>query len=119
MASSYGTPSASGTASVGPAAGSSPSGHSPRLAGSGQMKVAVGTTTPAQTVPRITEALEMPRWLINVEASGVNTRPPAEMPVDAIDSATDRRRWNQRVTTVVHGTRKQHVLPTASRASTR
>ena len=42
---------------------------------------------------------------------GVQMIPPTDKPVDAIDSAIDRRRWNQRVTTVMEGTRPHRAQP--------
>ena len=49
-------------------------------------------------------------------AIGVSTMPPTDSPVEAIDSATDRRVWNQRVTTVVTGTSPAAANPTANSA---
>ena len=43
--------------------------------------------------------------------TGVMTMPPTDRPVLAIDRASDRRRWNQRVTTVVAGTRPHRAQP--------
>ena len=51
-------------------------------------------------------------------ATGVSTMPPTESPVDATDSATDRRTWYQRVTTVVTGIRPAAEKPTAKTAYT-
>ena len=53
---------------------------------------------------------------MNRFANGVMTMPPTESPVDATDNATDRLAWNQRVTTVVVGTRPHRPYPTAKNA---
>ena len=43
---------------------------------------------------------------------GSSRMPPSDSPVEAIDSATERRRWNHLVTTVVVGTRPHMPKPT-------
>ena len=40
--------------------------------------------------------------------------PPADRPVDATDSATERRTWYHRVTTVVTGTSPAAAKPRAN-----
>jgi hypothetical protein len=55
---------------------------------------------------------------MSAEASLVTVSPPTDRPVDDTDSATERRTWNHRVTTVVPGTTPVAANPTAKRAYT-
>jgi hypothetical protein len=48
---------------------------------------------------------------ISTAMAGVSRTPPTDRPVDATDSATERRRTNQRVTRVVPGTRLDAANP--------
>ena len=57
-----------------------------------------------------------PRLSSNCLANGVITMPPTDKPVDATDSATDRLRWNHRVTTVVAGINPAADHPAANTA---
>ena len=54
----------------------------------------------------------MPWCSIAVFTNGVITMPPTDSPVLATDRASERRRWNQRVTTVVAGTMPHNAHPT-------
>ena len=68
------------------------------------MNQANGTMPTTNTRPSHGVAAARPRSSISRLANGVMRMPPTDSPVEATDSATDRRSWNQRVTTVVAGT---------------
>ena len=70
----------------------------------------------SQTSPRIGVAVDRPRSSISHLAAGVSTMPPADSPVEATDSATDRWTWYQRVMTVVTGMRPAPEKPRANTA---
>lgn len=53
---------------------------------------------------------------MRVATSGVMTTPPADSPVEATDSATERRRVNQRATRVVPGTSEEAEKPAPNSA---
>ncbi len=56
-------------------------------------------------------AASMPSSLIRPDAIRVSVSPPTDSPVEATDNASARRRWNQRVSTVVVGTRPPAAKP--------
>ena len=66
----------------------------------------------AKSTPSHGITAAMPWSSIAVFTNGVMTMPPTDRPVLATDSASDRRRWNQRVTTVVAGTMPHSAQPT-------
>ena len=68
------------------------------------------------TTPRIGVAAASPRSSISHLAAGVSRMPPADSPVEATDSATERRAWYQRVTTVVTGISPAPANPKANTA---
>ena len=95
----------------------SPSGSQPSAAGSGRTSHRANGTMPStQTTPRIGVDVARPCSSISHLATGVSRMPPADSPVDATDSATDRRTWYQRVTTVVTGTSPAPAKPRANTA---
>ena len=53
---------------------------------------------------------------MSVATSGVTSTPPADRPVEATDRATERRRANQRATSVVPGTREEAAKPAPNNA---
>jgi hypothetical protein len=82
-----------------------PSGNQPSGAGSARTShSALGTIPISHTAARIGVPSARPRASSSHLAAGVSSTPPADNPVEATDSATERRVWNQRVTTVVAGT---------------
>ena len=83
----------------------SPSGSQPALAGSGRTSHSANGTVPStKTSPSHGVPASSPRSSSSHLAAGVSRMPPTDSPVDATDNATDRRRWNHRVMTVVVGT---------------
>ncbi len=112
-ASAYAVPYASGRGE--PCDERSPSGSQPSIAGSGRTsQSAKGTVPSTKTSPSTGVPASSPRSSSSHFAAGVSRMPPTDSPVDATDSATDRRRWNHRVMTVVVGTIPAPVHPTAN-----
>ena len=75
-------------------------------------------TPTSHSAPSIGVADARPRSSISHLANGVTRMPPADSPVDAMDRATLRRMWYQRVTTVVTGIRPAPLNPKAKTAYT-
>ena len=96
-----------------------PSGRQPSAAGSDRISHSVVGTMPTNQA-RANHGAVSARPLRSSShfATGVTTMPPTDKPVLATDSATDRRAWNHRVTTVVAGTRPAKVCPIDSNTYT-
>ena len=114
-ASAYSVPNSTGVTSS--CCMRAPSGRQPRRSGSGRTSHSANGTIPrTHTTPRTGVAAARPRSSINHFDAGVSRIPPADNPVEATDSATERRAWYHLVITVVTGINPAPEKPSAKTA---